>query len=77
MVEHRICKGCQWNKYPLCEGTKMDSGNFMNIENLRIGFKCDQKNDLIITNFNIIKKSESELKIKDLETRITELEIRR
>lgn len=74
MVEHKICKGCRFNKYPLCEGTKMGDGNYMNIENLKPIFQCGQKNELEFTDFSIIEKSNIELRIEDLERKIIELE---
>ncbi len=74
MVENKICIGCQWNNYPTCSGTIMDDGNEMNIENLRSGFQCGQKDDVNITDFSIVKKSVSELKMKELEARIMALE---
>ena len=67
MVKHKVCKECQYNKYPLCEGTKMDTGNFMNIENLRPGFECGQKDDPNITDFSIKIKSDLELRVEVLE----------
>ena len=41
--EHKTCINCKWNKYPICEGTIMFEGVFMNIENLRTNFKCGVK----------------------------------
>jgi len=76
MVEHEVCIGCQWNKYPLCEGTKMADGKFMNIENLKPNFQCGQKDVVELTDFSIVKKSDLELRIDDLELRIAELELR-
>ena len=73
MTEHEICKGCIFNKYPLCEGTKMEDGTFMNISNLNVVFECGQK-DKEMTDFSIKYKSELELKIEELEARIIELE---
>ena len=75
MTEHEICKGCTWNDYPYCSGTKMDDSNFMNIENLHDEFKCGQKDMVEITDFTIVKqKTALELKVEELEARIIELE---
>ncbi len=74
MVEHEICKGCKFNKYPLCEGTKMFDGNYMNIENLNDGFVCGQKDKSELTDFSTVKKSSLELKVEELESRINTLE---
>ena len=73
-MEHKVCKDCQWNQYPLCLGTKMDDGLFMNIENLREGFRCGQKDDSNIIDFSIKFRAESEIKMEELEARIIELE---
>ena len=73
MTEHKICKGCRWNKYPLCEGTVMNNGKFMNIENLEKGFECGQKDNLEVSDL-IPKKTELELRIDALEERINTLE---
>ena len=74
MTEHEVCKGCQWNKYPLCEGIKMFNGEFMNIENIRPVFECGQKDILEAKDLSITVKSPLELKIEELEARITGLE---
>lgn len=74
MVEHEVCIGCPYNQYPLCYGTKMFDGNYMNIENLKGGFKCGQKDELELKDFSIKKKSTLDLKIEELEARIIELE---
>lgn len=74
MSEHKICKDCKFNHYPECHGIKMDDGNYMNIENLKPGFRCGQKNEDKLFDFSIKKKSELELKIEALEERINELE---
>jgi hypothetical protein len=71
---HKICEECKWNGYPVCLGTKMFNGEFMSIENLKDDFKCGQKNESNIVDFNFKKKSELEQKIDDLELRISELE---
>ena len=73
MTEHEICKGCQWNKYPECLGTKMFTGEFMNIENIRPGFECGKKDRLESTDLSIEIKNPLELKIEELEARIDEL----
>lgn len=70
MVEHEICKGCQWNHYPLCYGTKMYDGKYMNIENLKPLFKCGQKDEDTMTDFSI----KPQTKLEDLETRLKVLE---
>lgn len=77
MVEHEVCKGCIWNDYPVCLGTKMSDDIYMNIENLKSGFECGQKDSEIITDFSVVIKSELELlqeKFDVLEARILELE---
>ena len=74
MVENKVCKGCKYNKYPICEGIKMFDGNYMNIENLKESFNCGQKNDTIVVDFSIVKKTEEELIIEDIEARLIELE---
>ena len=74
MTEHEVCKGCRWNNYPICLGTKMFDGNFMNIERMRHGFNCGQKDLLEAKDFSIHVKSETELKIEELEARLLELE---
>ena len=75
-MENKICKGCQYNKYPLCEGTKMFDGNYMNIENLRKGFECGQKDYPELKDFSIKIKTTLELKIEELEEKINRLEER-
>lgn len=74
MPEHKVCKECYWNDYPHCLGTIMEDGSYMNIENLKPGFNCGQKELLIPADFTIRKKSDLELKIDELESRIEELE---
>ena len=74
MSEHKICVGCTWNKYPECLGFKMFSGEFMNIENLRPTFNCGQKDNIELTDFSIVKKSELELRLEELEQKIAILE---
>lgn len=56
----KICDGCPWNRYPICEGTKMEDGRFMNIENLKPLFECGQKDIAVMSDFTI-KKTELEL----------------
>ena len=73
-MENKMCKGCRWNHYPDCYGTKMFSGNYMKIDALKEGFECGQKDDLELTDFSIVKKSELELKIEELEAKIRILE---
>jgi len=70
MTEHKICKDCKWNNYPECKGTIVGNGTFMNIENLKEGFQCGQKDDDIPMDFSIKKKSEFEL----LKEKVLELE---
>jgi len=70
MSENKICKDCQYNNYPTCSGTIMYGGEEMNIENLRDGFSCGQKDLGKITDFSIIKKSALEEKIEDLQNQI-------
>lgn len=52
----------------------MFDGNEMNIENLRVGFECGQKDIPELKDFSIKIKSEADLKIEALEERIIELE---
>ena len=66
-MEHKICKDCQYNNYPACTGTKMPSGLFMNIENLKPSFQCGQKDTDKMTDFSIIVKSELEFRVEVLE----------
>lgn len=73
MVEHEVCNGCKNNNYPECLGTKMFNGNYMNIENLRPGFQCGQKDTDNITDFSIEVKSDLQLKIDDLQEQINNL----
>ena len=77
MVEHKVCLECRWNDYPVCLGTIMDDGNYMNIENQRPGFQCGQKDEAILTDFSIKIKSDLELKIEALEARIKAMEVKR
>lgn len=72
-IEHKKCKGCKWNKYPVCIGIIMSTGNFMNIENLRSIFQCGQKERDIVDDLTP-KKSVLELKLESLENRLIELE---
>lgn len=74
MTEHEVCNGCRWNDYPNCLGTKMFDGEFMNIEKLKPGFSCGKKDELEMMDFSFKPKSESELKMEELEARILELE---
>lgn len=74
MTEHKICKGCKYNRYPLCYGTKMYDGEYMNIENLKESFNCGQKDEPELTDFSIKTKSELELRIEELELKINKLE---
>ena len=74
MTEHKICKDCKWNEYPLCKGTIMPNGEYMNIENIKPIFKCGQKEELELNDMSIERKSDLDLKIEELETRINELE---
>lgn len=52
----------------------MFDGNYMNIENLNDGFVCGQKDLAELTDFSIVVKTELELKIEELEARISNLE---
>ena len=74
MTENEICKGCPYNHYPECYGTKMFDGNYMNIENLLPGFQCGQKDELELKDFSISIKTPNQIKIEELEARIMELE---
>lgn len=66
MTEHKVCKGCRWNEYPICKGTKMEYG-YINIENRKPGFQCGQKDDSNMRDFSIKIKSELELRVEVLE----------
>jgi hypothetical protein len=74
-MEHKICKGCRWNKYPLCEGTRMDTEKFMNIENLKTNFKCGQKDRDNIDDLSFRPKTEIELRIEALEEKTKDLKM--
>ena len=74
-MEHKICKGCRWNKYPKCEGIIMMDGNFMDNNIMKPDFRCGQKDSNIVNDLTP-KKSDLKLKIEQLETRILELEER-
>jgi len=76
MPEHESCKGCRWNAYPLCNGTIMISGDYMNIENLRKNFECGQKIISILTDHSLVFKTDVDKKMEELEARIEELETR-
>ena len=77
MTEHKVCKGCRWNKYPECLGTIMMDGIFMNIENLKIGFECGQKEDDKMMDFSIKPKSDLELRVEALEEKTKDLTVER
>lgn len=74
MSEHKNCIDCQYNNYPLCQGTKMEDENYMNIEKLKRGFICGQKDHEKLTDFSIKYKSDLELKVEALEAKILKLE---
>ena len=74
MTEHKICKGCPYNHYPECYGTKMFDGNYMNIENLKEVFECGQKEESELFDFSIKRKTPLELRIEELKAKIIELE---
>jgi hypothetical protein len=77
MTEHEVCKGCQHNKYPICEGTTMEDKTKMNIENLHEEFDCGVKNmpNGVDLSFKLLTKDEElEAEIENLKARITELE---
>lgn len=69
MTEHETCKGCQWNDYPLCTGTKIDD-TFMKIDKMRPNFRCGQKEEREVKEHQLNPKSRLEL----LEERIKALE---
>ena len=74
MTEHKICKDCKWNKYPICEGT-LDNGVPVRIDSLRKEFECGQKfRDIPFDLKVVIEKSALELKIEELEAKINKLE---
>lgn len=71
-VEHKVCKGCGWNKYPICNGLIFD-GVPMNIENLKPLFICGTKDESIAVEFKPTA-TEAELKIEELEARLVTVE---
>ena len=73
-MEHKVCKDCIWNRYPECYGTIMDNKKYMNIENLRTGFRCGQKDRLEVDDLSFKEKTDLELKTEDLEERIKKIE---
>lgn len=73
IIEHKVCIKCRWNNYPECTGIIMYLGNFMNIEHLKPGFRCGQKDALEVDDLSI-KKSDLELRIETLEAKVNELE---
>ena len=76
MTENKVCKGCTYNKYPLCHGTKMFDGNYMRIDALRVGFECGQKDLPELKDFSIRPKTIEQLKIEELEAKNIDLEAR-
>ena len=74
MVVNEVCIDCQWNKFPLCDGTIDYLGTKMNIENLNEQFQCGQKNNSEISddrNNNYLSIQE---RLNKLENRIQQLE---
>ena len=53
----------------------MFDGSYMNIENLRVGFDCGQKDDIITIDFSVIKKTDLELRIEALEEKTKDLTV--
>ena len=53
----------------------METGLYMNIGNLSKGFGCGQKDELKITDFSIIIKSDLELRVESLEEKTKDLEM--
>ncbi|GAG34526.1 unnamed protein product [marine sediment metagenome] len=74
MIEHKICEECKYNKYPECLGTILEDGSFMNIEYLKNSFECGQKDQDNLMDFSIKYKTELELRVEELENKITILE---
>ncbi|KKM82982.1 hypothetical protein LCGC14_1314010 [marine sediment metagenome] len=72
-MEHEICKKCKWNNYPTCSGIIL-YGTEMNIEHNKIGFICGTKDETERVEFTKTK-TESEIKIEELEARIKVMEI--
>lgn len=72
VMEHKKCKGCRWNNYPICEGIIMSTGEFMNIDKLRSSFRCGQK-ELDVIDDHTPKKSDLELRIEALEEKTKDL----
>ena len=69
---HKLCEKCRWNNYPVCTGTIMFDGSEMNIENLRPGFNCGQKDSDTPTDLRP-RKTDLELRVEALEEAINEL----
>ena len=74
-MEHKVCKGCQYNNYPTCKGIIMIDGNEMGIDNLRDVFQCGQKDEEHIVDFSIKRKTDLELRIEALEEKTKDLNI--
>lgn len=70
--EHPGCKGCQWNKYPECYAKIEKDGTYFRIDNLVKSYWCNGIDK--VYDDSIEGKSELELKIELLETRIEVLE---
>jgi len=71
---HPTCLGCQWEAFPLCNGTLLGTEK-MRIDSMRPSFKCGVK-DLPSPVQNKIEpeKTADQIKIEDLEARILTLE---
>ena len=76
MVELKICKGCNWNHYPECQGKIDEDGSFEKIDNLVKSYVCSGFRDTLETHSDvpIIIKTELELKVEELEEKVRALE---
>lgn len=81
MTENKTCKGCKWNAYPICNGTILENGDKMRIDNLRPVFNCGVKDmDTISDSRPVHIPTELELlreEVNELKGRITELELKK
>ena len=75
MVEHKICKGCNWNNYPLCNVSFIEENIKMRIDNLKPAFECGIKKSGVI-DILYIKELSLKEEISDLKARILKLELK-
>lgn len=72
MSENKLCVGCQWNGFPICNGRIGFNGEFERIDYLRPGFICGQKDRLEVDDLTPPKSTTT--KLEELESRINILE---